>query len=307
MLTYSSVTVKEVRQVTTLTSGDPNPVYNCLKENGAVRVRANASFEQFEALSDGLITPMVHHSTSMTVERDPVNAAATTSTVNKGMDSIPLHREGSYAPGCPDALMLYCVRPSDADGETTLCDGVSLLESLPVPVRAFVENAVLNWSWTVPPERWMTTLGVTSKEDAIARLKLVRARLPAWEHLETDFDGDILHGTFQTLCAIPTRWGNKKSFCNSLLIYHYRTMSEYYPKNIYTPALGDGSPFPPDVLSEVAEYAKTKTFDVHWQEKDILLIDNSRYMHGRKAFTDVNRRILVRMGHVRGNGHDQNN
>jgi alpha-ketoglutarate-dependent taurine dioxygenase len=39
-----------------------------------------------------------------------------------------------------------------------------------------------------------------------------------------------------------------------------------------------------------------KTF---WQENDLLIFDNSRYMHGRTAFTDTKRQILVRMGHVK--------
>ena len=92
---------------------EPGVVREALKEHGAVVIRAGASLEDFESLSDQLITPMVHHSTSTTVERDAVNADGTTATVNKGMDYIPLHREGSYAPGCPDLLMLYCVRPAD--------------------------------------------------------------------------------------------------------------------------------------------------------------------------------------------------
>jgi hypothetical protein len=262
-------------------------------------VRAGASFSDFEELSNRLMTPMVHHSTSTTIERDVVNADGTTSTVNKGMDYIPLHREGSYAPGCPDILMLYCVKPADTGGETTLCDGVDLLNSLPSRIRDFVEHAILKWSWSATPERWMATLGVNSKDAAAAKLNQVKLRLRSWEKLDANFNGDVLDGVFQTLCVIPTRWGDKRSFCNSLLIYHYRKATEYYPKNSYTPSLGDGSPFPTDMLEEIAIYAETKTHRVCWEEKDILLFDNSRYMHGRTGFTDPRRRILVRMGHMK--------
>lgn len=302
MHTSSAISQFSPARLTTLTTCDPEAVRNSLKEHGAVVVRAAASLSDFEELSDQLMTPMVHHSTSTTIERDVVNADRTTSTVNKGMDYIPLHREGSYAPGCPDMLMLYCVRPADAGGETTLCDGVDLLASLPPKVRDFVENAILKWSWSATPERWMTTLGVSTKEEAEARLSKINLRLAPWEKLEANFDGDALKGVFQTLCVIPTKWGDKRSFCNSLLIYHYRQATEFYPKHIYTPALGDGSPFPVDLLEEIATYATEKTHSVSWKENDILLFDNSRYMHGRTGFTDTGRRILVRMGHVRGNG-----
>jgi len=287
-------------QLALLTECDAAVVRSRLAENGAVVVRAGASLHDFEALSNQLMHPAVHHSTSTAVERDPVNADATTATVNKGMDAIPLHREGSYAPGCPDVLMLYCVRQADEGGETTLCDGVGLVESLPARTREFVENAVLKWGWRVGPERWMAGLGVNTKAEAEIRLKHLGARLLHWEKLDAVFDGDILDGVFQTLCVIPTKWGGKRSFCNSLLIYHYRSTSAYYPKHIYTPTLGDGSPFPSDVLAEVAEHAQAQTRDVLLMENDILLVDNSRYMHGRKIFTDANRRILFRMGHVKG-------
>jgi len=248
---------------------------------------------------------MVHHSTSTSVERDIVNPAGTTSTVNKGMDYIPLHREGSYAPACPDVLMLYCVKPADVGGETTLCDGVELLNALPSDIREFVQKAVLKWSWSATPERWMATLGVKSKDEAVAKLKKIESRLQPWEKLETTFNGDALDGVFQTLCVIPTAGGKLRSFCNSLLIYHYRAATEYYPKSIYTPALGDGSPFPGDMLEEIATYAESRTHGVKWKENDILVFDNSRYMHGRTGFTDTARKILVRMGHLKEVGHDK--
>ncbi|HSD48169.1 MAG TPA: TauD/TfdA family dioxygenase, partial [Pyrinomonadaceae bacterium] len=152
-------------RVTIINTREPGAVRAALEEHGAIVIRAGSSVSDFEALSNELITPMVHHSTSTTVERDVVNKDGTTSTVNKGMDYIPLHREGSYAPGCPDLLMLYCVKPADTrgpnddGGQTTLCDGVELLNALAPGIRKFVENAILRWSWSATPERWMAALG----------------------------------------------------------------------------------------------------------------------------------------------------
>ena len=139
-----------------------------------------------------------------------------------------------------------------------------------------------------------------SPDAALARLKMMTARLPSWERLEAEFAGDVLQGVFQTLCVIPTRWGGKRSFCNSLLIYHYRQATEFYPKHQYLPTMSDGSPFPHDMLEEISGYANERTHSTHWQANDILIFDNSRYMHGRTGFKDTQRQILVRMGHVKG-------
>ena len=299
---YRSAAIQQnsLDPVTVLTDRDPVTVRDSLAEHGAVIIRAGSTLSDFEALSNQLITPMVHHSTSTTVERDVVNADGTTSTVNKGMDYIPLHREASYAPGCPDVLMLYCIQPASAGGQTNLCDGVELLEAVPARIQKFVSDAILKWSWSATPERWMAALGVDTKDAAMARLKVMNSRLPAWEKLEANFDGDTLNGVFQTLCVIPTKWGNKRSFCNSLLIYHYRQATEFYPKHNYVPSLGDGLAFPEDMLAEIGSYAEPRTRSTQWQANDILMFDNSRYMHGRTGFIDTERKILVRMGHVKG-------
>ena len=299
MQTSSAIKQDSSAPVPILNECNADLVRETLKQHGALLVRAGTTLEEFEQLSDQLITPMVHHSTSTSVERDVVNAARTTSTVNKGMDYIPLHREGSYAPGCPDLLMLYCVRPSDEGGETTLCDGVGLLPELPARTREFVENSILKWKWSAGPERWQASLGVSTKEQATAVLQKLNHRLAPYEKLEATFNGDTLEGVFQTLCVIPTKWGGKRSFCNSLLIYHYREATPFYPKSQYVPSLGDGSPFPSEVLEEISGYAAQRTNKVYWEENQILIFDNSSYMHGRTGFTDTNRRILVRMGHVK--------
>ena len=305
MSTPSAGKENTTERIAILDTGEPGAVREALKEHGAIVIRAGAGVSDFEELSNGLITPMVHHSTSTTVERDVVNGDGTTSTVNKGMDYIPLHREGSYAPGCPDLLMLYCVKPADTNGpndtggQTTLCDGVELLNALSPTIRKFVEDAILRWSWSATPERWMAALGAGTQESAVERLKLLNTRLAPWEKLEANFDGDTLHGVFQTLCVIPTKWGNRRSFCNSLLIYHYRQATDFYPKHMYVPTMGDGQPFPTGMLEEISHLANERTHNTHWQANDILIFDNSRYMHGRTGFTDTSRQIFVRMGYVK--------
>ena len=305
MSTPSAIKENTTERIAILDTREPDAVREALKEHGAIVIRAGAAVTDFEELSNELITPMVHHSTSTTVERDVVNRDGTTSTVNKGMDYIPLHREGSYAPGCPDLLMLYCVKPADTTGsddtggQTTLCDGVELLNALSPKIRKFVEDAILRWSWSATPERWMAALGAGTQEAALERLNLLNGRLAPWEQLEAKFEGDTLHGVFQTLCVIPTKWGNRRSFCNSLLIYHYRQATDFYPKHMYVPTMGDGQPFPTDMLEEISNLANERTHSTHWRAKDILIFDNSRYMHGRTGFTDTSRQIFVRMGYVK--------
>lgn len=269
-----------------------------LKQKGMLWLRgSHPSLEIFEQLSQELITPMIHHATS-TIERDAVNADGTTSTVNNGQDAIPLHREGSYAPGCPDLLMLYCVAPARQKGQTIVCDGVALLENLPAPIRSFVEQATLQWHWQAPPQRWQATLACDSQPEALKKLDWLQSSLPAWEQLTVRFEGDHLTGMFTTPCTIPTRWECSQSFCNSLLIHYFRNASQYFALDLFQVTLLDGSPFPIDILQQISTQAEHITHEIDWQMGDIAIIDNSRWMHGRRGFEDSQRRVLIRMGHL---------
>lgn len=289
----------ETTHPSVLTEPDAGQVKAAVEKEGYALVRgADVSLEQFEALSDALMMPMVHQATR-TVERDRVNEDGTTSTVNKGTDFVPYHREGSYAPGCPHLLAFYCVTPPTDGGQTMLCDGVRLRENLSDPVREFVDGAMLKWRWWAKPDRWQATLGTDDKEEALRRVAGLRDLLPSYESVEdVRFDGDILEGRFISAAVIPTRWGGHRSFCNSTMIYYYREASSYFAKDAEL-SLVDGSAFPPDMLEEISAEAERLTEDVAWEPTDVLIVDNSRFMHGRRAFGDPSRRILVRMGYVR--------
>jgi alpha-ketoglutarate-dependent taurine dioxygenase len=277
----------------------PDAVLEGLAESGSVLIRgAENTVEDFERLSAQVMTPMVHQATG-TDERDIVNADGTTSTVNKGKDAIPFHREGSYAPGGPDLLVLYCVTPAASGGATTLCDGALLLESLSPSTRTFVDGARLRWSWDAPPERWQPTLRTESKEEAEVAIEYGAAHLPKGEQLTASFVGDVLRGAYVTSCVIESKLGGHGTFANSLLIYHLRAGSEYFARDLFSVSLEDGSPFPADVLAEIGQVADEITYEVDWRHGDILAIENTRMMHGRRAFTDPARRVLISMGHLR--------
>src|SRR5215211_6156481 len=83
MQTSSAITQDSAR-IPILDKCDAGLVKETLKQHGALLIRAGSTLEEFEHLSDQLITPMVHHSTSTSIERDVVNVDRTTSTVNKG-------------------------------------------------------------------------------------------------------------------------------------------------------------------------------------------------------------------------------
>ena len=57
----------------------------------------------------------------------------------------------------------------------------------------------------------------------------------------------------------------------------------------------DDSEITDEIMSELNEIAERITIEISWQKGDILMIDNTRIMHGRRAFEDEQRDIYIRL------------
>ncbi len=76
-------------------------------------------------------------------------------------------------------------------------------------------------------------------------------------------------------------------FINSLLAGKHLN-----PKSI---CFDDNSEITDEIISELNEIAEKITIEISWQKGDILMIDNTRIMHGRRAFNDDQRDIYIRL------------
>lgn len=85
----------------------------------------------------------------------------------------------------------------------------------------------------------------------------------------------------------PSRSNDYTVFINSLL-----PAKALIPNDV---CFDDGSNISDDVMAELNGIADSITEKVCWQKGDILMLDNTRIMHGRRSFTDPNRDIYVRL------------
>jgi len=57
---------------------------------------------------------------------------------------------------------------------------------------------------------------------------------------------------------------------------------------------GYNSPIPKDGLNLITQLSEDFTYDLDWQDGDVVLIDNYRVMHGRRPYKgDRKRQVLV--------------
>ncbi|MBW8800922.1 MAG: TauD/TfdA family dioxygenase [Streptomyces sp.] len=273
-----------------------------LRARGAVLLRraGGRSLAEFESLADELMTPLVHHAVAG-MEREPVSADGATATVNKGRGSIPLHRELSYAPGAPDLLMFLCQTPPTSGGQTILCDGVVLFEALDEATRDFLRTGELVWRWEVSPARWRSALGVTTQEEALTAVEAINGLSRDGGSLSGAFEGATFKGAYRTGFVTRPGDGLREAFCNSVLVTVPvgDPAQERVSDANNTATLGDGSAFPDLLLRDIAARAEAVTYDMAWQAGDIVVLDNTRYLHGRRSILDTERRILTRVGHSR--------
>jgi alpha-ketoglutarate-dependent taurine dioxygenase len=212
---------------------------------------------------------------------------ATVLTVTGGnveKQAIPLHGEMFYTKPRPATLFFGCIRPADADGQTTVCDGVAFWNALPAEIRALFEEKKLSYRRIYTDDTWKKTY----KTDDIERVKALCAQNGV-EFIDRG------NGHFETL-HISWAWSDHKagrSFINSLLVWAAR---EHLAKiDDSKVRFEDGTPMTPELLYKIHAVGESQTLNIPWEPGMVAIVDNTRVMHGRRAYEDSKRDIIMRL------------
>lgn len=205
-----------------------------------------------------------------------------TMTVQYYEEGIPLHGEMAYLPrispeiGPPDILWFYCERPARRDGETTVCDGAAVVAELSESTRRVLRDKRLKYRLVTSPPVWQAAAGTCDRASVRAMLRHVPGVLGC------TFDDDgTMRWDYATPAIRPTRFSGVDVFVNSIVCIR--------------PPLEDGSAIPDDVIHEIETVTERLTVPIAWRGGELLMIDNTRYLHGRRS-NDDQRRVYVRMG-----------
>ena len=211
---------------------------------------------------------------------------------------IFLHHEMAQTPTYPKNIFFFCKSASETGGETPLCRSDQLYEALLKADKALVESfekfgVIYNSIMSSGDElisgqgrSWQKTLGVSSKNDAEAKLSKLGY---SWNWIEDD----NLSVTTKTLQATEALGNGQKSFFNQVIAASlgWKKNSE---NQIAPVRFGNGEEIKESYIELISELAQSLTLLRSWQDHDILLIDNYRVMHGRKPFAGYkNREVLV--------------
>lgn len=202
-------------------------------------------------------------------------------SVNLGTEPFPLHPELSREPWKPDICFFHCINAPKEGGETTYCDGVDLAQRLPAKVRTALENRSLLYIQQAGPAMLQFWLGTSKPNDAIL------ANPPSHCPYRFRRVGPSIVRYFSRPALHKTLLSDELAFGNFLLF------ARYYLKLDRIPLFEDGSIVPDWIVEAIKEAADPITFTASWQAGDILILDNSRFMHGRNAITDSSDRLIA--------------
>jgi Taurine catabolism dioxygenase TauD, TfdA family len=258
--------------------------------NTAVLVRGYPpSVETFTTFAKKFCTVSVFNESPNRLVLDGANNIQ---SVNLGTEPFPLHPELSREPWKPDLCFFHCIAAPKSGGETTYCDGVDLVRRLSPKVRAALENRSLLYVQPAPPAILKYWLGTEEPDDANLAIPPVNCpyRFRRFDNGTVRyFSYPALH---RTLLSDDLAFGNFLLFAR-----HYLGLDQI-------PLFDDGSIVPDWIVEAIKEAADPITFAVPWQPGDILILDNSRFMHGRNAITEPGDRLIASyFGYLNGVAH----
>jgi len=213
-------------------------------------------------------------------KRDRVGDETDIQTVDVRKPGISLHSELSYSPVRPNIAWFFCVTPPSRGGATILCDGIALAEALPSALKAWLENRKLRFQAVLEPGTWRKMLGCDTAGEA---RDIIRQR----SYADMAVAGESIHIDHLTAPMRPPKYDKRVAFCNNLILHH--GIAGGVP-------FADGSTLPEALYAQLVEVSKPLTAEVHWEAGDILMIDNTRVMHGRRPVLDDKRLIVTRFG-----------
>lgn len=183
-------------------------------------------------------------------------------------------------PQRPDITWFFCETPAETAGETTIFDGVAVWATLSEDTQKllterrisylthFAEQVYTQMGYADPVafDRFVQTLGGTVKS----------------RHADRSIDVELLSSALGR-----TRHLGQPAFVSSLCLAGSRGFESLRVE------LEGGLPIPEPVLTEIRA-ALTACGDlIRWQAGDVAMLDNTRFLHGRRGFSDMRRRLYL--------------
>ena len=249
------------------------------KSEGALLFRGfGANIDQFRSFARRFCpTSVINESPG----RTPIDMAHGIQTVDGGTEAFALHPELAREPWKPDAALFACLSPPTIGGATTICDGIAIAKALPENVRQGLTARRLLHVQRAWPEMLQYWLGTADPSDT-----QLAAPPPSCPYEFLRYDGGIAR-IFSRPALHRPLFSEELAFGSFLLFARFNNGRRDFP------VLDDGEPVPESWLQAIKTTADSLAVPIAWQAGDILMLDNSRFLHGRTAIEDTKERLIA--------------
>ena len=188
-------------------------------------------------------------------------------SVDSGFHEIPLHSESSFSNTCPEIIWFYGVNINNKkNAPTTICDGIKIWKDLPLiyknqllcdPLVFKVRAKLDQVKKKIPSKKWFI--------DAIGMRNPV-----------LNYKKSILEFEYIKHAVNLNKFHNKISFCNHIL-------SIPDEDQIISAKFLSNKKISRKFLSIINKLTSKYTYEHYWKKTQLIMIDNMRFMHGRRA------------------------
>jgi alpha-ketoglutarate-dependent taurine dioxygenase len=198
---------------------------------------------------------------------------------------LPLHGEMYYTNSRPVLLWFYCQKPAASDGETTVCDGAQIYEKLSDESKRLLASKKLKYIRKYLDGEGQKIYQTEDMDEAIrfCAQNGISARVGEDKSLNTEYIYPAV---------IKSRWGGHMVYINNVLPVIWQ---EQMGRKTSIVRFEDGSQIPQSLIDEVVKAQEELVIPLPWKAGDFAAVDNTRALHGRRAFNDTDREVFLRM------------
>ncbi len=196
--------------------------------------------------------------------------------VDYGNNEMALHSEASFSPTWPEIVWFYCNEIEDnSEGQTTFCDGIKLWDNLSLEEKNFFQKNPIKYSLEVP----------IKKNKKLNKKKWFINSIGSGDAL-IDWKKGIFKVNQIRFAINPSRIPNKLAFSNHTL---YKNTDETIKKW----GLINDRQIPKKILDKIRKISDKLIYKHHWKKRDLIMLDNKRFMHGRSAYKKSYKRDIL--------------
>lgn len=261
-----------------------------LKKNGFIVLRNfNVDLEHFSQFVQRL---------SVSVMLDPTRQFGGTfvQKVNPDINAVALHCENWNSRFMPHLCWFFCEQAATNNSQTIVCDGERVWNALSATTQQVFLSKDIAYSCNIESDKWKNFVFLSLKaqksmEEIVIEDLINLINDPIHTIIEANQDGSVNY-VFRLPAAHNTLFSDRIAFANSILI----PSEQCNQANI---TLVGGEEISPSIMEEILQVTTAMTETIEWQDGDVLIIDNTRVMHGYRPIIDPNQKLYKALSYIK--------